>query len=141
MARSGPPSPQRWAPAVRSKLALPARPDSAAAHVAAVTFGVDARGISAVARNHIELISGGLAVFLEAGIAADARFLSTIPIGSFAGAALTLVPWLLSGGTLHLHHGFDPPVFAAQSGTTRPDMLTLPAPALAPLAEAGVLDA
>src|SRR6185436_7538823 len=43
--------------------AMPARSD-AAAHVAAVTFDVDARGLNPVARNHIEIISGGLAVFL-----------------------------------------------------------------------------
>jgi len=118
--------------------AMPARSD-AAAHVAAVTFDVDARGLNPVARNHIEIISGGLAVFLESGITSDAHLLSTVPISSFAGMALTLVPWLLSGGTLHLHHGFDPTIFAAQRGATECNLLALPAPAVPALVDAGVL--
>ncbi|HET7912794.1 MAG TPA: class I adenylate-forming enzyme family protein, partial [Pseudolabrys sp.] len=116
-----------FAPGDTDAAAMPVRPDSAATHVAAITFGVDARGIAPAARNHTEFISGGLAVFLEAGIAPNACLLSTIPISSFAGAALTLVPWLLSGGTLHLHHGFDSTAFAAQRDTAHCDMLALPA--------------
>jgi hypothetical protein len=119
--------------------ALPPRAASAAAHLAAITFDVDTRGIGPVARNHIEIISGGLAVFLESGVAADAHLLSTIPISSFTGVALTLAPWLLSGGTLHLHHGFEPATFATQCDTTSYSMLALPAPALPALAEARML--
>jgi hypothetical protein len=108
--------------------ATPVRPDAAAAHVAAITFGVDARGATPMARNHIELISGGLAIVLEGGIESDARLLSTVPIGSFAGLALTLMPWLLSGATLHLHHGFEPLTFGAQRDATDFDAMTLPSP-------------
>lgn len=116
------------------------RSDPAAAHVAAVTFGVDGRGIVPVARSHIEFISGGLAVFLESGLAPDAEFLSTIPISTFAGMALTVVPWLLSGGTLHLQHGFDPGAFSTQRNTIKCSMMTLPAPVLPVLSAAGLLD-
>lgn len=117
----------------------PVRPDAAAAHVAAITFGVDVRGATPMARNHIELISGGLAIVLEGGIASDARLLSTVPVGSFAGLALTLMPWLLSGGTLHLHHGFEPLTFGAQRDATDFDAITLPAAALPAVAAAGLL--
>lgn len=119
--------------------AAPVRPDSAPAHVAAITFGVEARGIVPMARNHIELVSGGLAIMLEGGIAPDARLLSTIPIGSFAGLALTLMPWLLSGGTLHLHHGFEPLAFFAQRSATAFDAMTLPAAAVPAMAAAGLV--
>jgi hypothetical protein len=119
--------------------ALPPRPDSAASHLAAITFDIDARGVNPAARNHTEIISGGLAVFLESAIAPDAHLLSTIPISSFAGLALTLAPWLLSGGTLHLHHGFDATAFAAQCGAAAYSMLVFPAPALRALTESGVL--
>ncbi|HZP69224.1 MAG TPA: class I adenylate-forming enzyme family protein [Pseudolabrys sp.] len=112
------------------------RSESAAAHVAAVTFNVGALGAIPVARNHIELISGGVAVLLESGVTQDARLLSTIPVSTFAGMALTLVPWLLSGGTLHLHHGFDLSAFAAQLDAAKCAMLTLPAPALASFGDA-----
>jgi AMP-binding enzyme len=115
------------------------RPGPAAAHVAAITFGLDAKGFVPMARSHVELVAAGLETFLEAGAAADTSLLSTIPIGSFAGLALTLVYWLLSGGALHLHHGFDPDTFDAQSGLLTGGTVVLPASALASIAEAGLL--
>ncbi len=115
------------------------RPGPAAAHVAAITFDVTGDGFVPVARSQSELIAGGLAVFREAGIAENATILSTIPAVSFAGIALTLMPWLLAGGTLALHHGFDPAVFAEQSRAHEPCSVVLPGPALALLADAGLL--
>lgn len=117
-----------------------ARPGHAAAHVAVVTFDVTADGLVPVARSHRELIAGGLTAYLEGGLAADATILSTVPLGSFAGLALTLVPWLLAGETLALHHGFDPAVFAEQIRAHNPGAVVLPGPALTPLADAGLLD-
>ena len=112
------------------------RPGHPAAHVAVVTFD----GVVPVARSHRELIAGGLGAFLEGGLAADATILSTIPLGSLAGIALTLVPWLLAGGTLVLHHSFDPAVLAEQTRVHNPSAVVLPGPALTPLADAGLLD-
>ena len=116
-----------------------ARPGHAAAHVAAITFDVTGDGLIPVARSQSELIAGGLAVFREAGIAAEATILSTIPAASFAGFALTMVPWLLAGGTLALHHGFDPAAFAEQGRAPDVATVVLPGPALTPLADAGLL--
>jgi hypothetical protein len=116
-----------------------ARPGHAAAHVAAITFDVTGDGLIPVARSQSELIAGGLAVFLEGGLAQDANFLSAIPLGSFAGIALTMVPWLLAGGTLALHHGFDPAAFAEQCRAHDTSTVVLPGPAVAPLADAGLL--
>lgn len=118
----------------------PARSGNAAAHVAAVSFDVGAEGLVPVARNHLELIAGGLAALLEGGIAQDATILSTIPLGSFAGISLTVLPWLLSGGTLSLHHAFDPVTFAAQCRAQDGGAVVLPGPALGALAQAGCLD-
>ncbi len=95
-------------------------------------------GLVPVARSHVELIAGGLAAFLEGDLPRDTPLLSTIPIASFAGIALTMLPWLFSGGTLRLHHGFDPDVFAAQVRRTRDGAVVLPRPRLQPLAEAGL---
>jgi hypothetical protein len=117
----------------------PARPGNAAAHVTTVSFDVGADGIIPVARNHMELIAGGLAAYLESGAALDTTILSAIPLGSFAGIALTVLPWLLSGGTLALHHAFDPDTFAAQCRTQDGGTLVLPGSALSPLTEAGHL--
>ncbi len=121
-------------------VAPPPRPGNAAAHVAVVTFDVGGDNVVPVARNHIELIAGGLGPFRETGATPDAPILSPIPLGSFAGVAVTLMPWLLGGGTLHLHHAFDPAVLAAQSHDQIGGSIVLPGPALMPLAEAGHLD-
>jgi hypothetical protein len=116
-----------------------ARPGHAAAHVAAITFDVTGDGLVPVARSQSALIAGGLAAFLEGGLAQDTTILSAIPLGSFAGIVLTLVPWLLAGGTLALHHGFDPAVFAEQCRAHDSSAVILPGPTLAPLADAGLL--
>lgn len=115
------------------------KPGPAAAHIAAITFGLDAKGRMPMARSHVELVAAGLETFLETGAALETQQLSTIPIGSFAGIALTVMPWLLSGGTLHLHHGFDPGAFAAQCGTFDDGTVILPAAAITAIAEAGLL--
>ncbi len=114
------------------------RAGPAAAHIGAITFDLD---LLPVARSHVELVAGGLETFLEAGSAADGPTLSTIPIGSFAGISLTLLHWLLSGGSLHLHHGFDPDVFAVQCREAGAATIMLPAAAVSPIADAGFLDA
>ena len=112
------------------------RPGPAAAHVAAITFDLDFRP---VARSHIELVAGGLETFLEAGSAAEAPTLSTIPASSFAGVSLALLHWLLSGGSLHLHHGFDPNVFGAQSLECKGAAVVLPAATVSAAADARLL--
>jgi hypothetical protein len=111
------------------------RSGNAATHIAVVTFDVGPDGVRAVARNHSELIAGGLAPHLENGAPLDAAHLSTIPLGSFAGLALTMMPWLLGGGTLNLHHGFDPDTFAAQCRMQNDGAVVLPGPVLASLAQ------
>src|SRR5262249_2183360 len=85
-----------------------------AAHLAMITWDVGADGLFPVARSHAELIAGGLAVVLESGIPHDPVLLSTLAMSSFAGFATAMMPWLIRGGTLALHHPFDPDVFAAQ---------------------------
>ena len=115
------------------------RPGSAAAHLAAVTFGVDANGFIPMARSHAELTAGGLAPFLECGAPPGENFLSTIPISSFAGLAVSLMPWLLSGGSLNLHQGFDPDTFGAQLRTLQEGVVILPASAMIALEQSNFL--
>ena len=126
-----------FAPEQSDFLQPSARPGTAACHAALVTIDVGTDGLRAMARNHNELIAGGLAPYLEGGAAQDASVLSTIPLGSFAGVALSVVPWLLGGGTLNLHHAFDPETFAQQCRMQDGGIIVLPGSALAPLVEAG----
>lgn len=116
------------------------RGGQASEHVAVVTFDVAVSGLTPVARSHSELISGGLALAYEIGVGPDLSILAAIPPSSFAGLAVTLVPWLFGGGTLSLHHGFDAATFAAQIRGTI-NTAILPGPALGPIAKAGHLAA
>jgi hypothetical protein len=115
------------------------RAGNAADHVAVVTFDVMTDGLVAVARSHTQLMAGGSAVFLEAGAVRSVNILSAIPISSFAGLAAALLPWLLEGGTLSLHHGFAPAPFAAQCEAHSGGMIVLPGPALPAIAAAGFI--
>jgi len=112
----------------------PQRTRNAAAHVAAWTFAGGADGAAPVAHDHAALAAAGTRVWQAAGLGADAPLLSTIPLGSPAGLTVTLPAWLAGGGALHLHHGFDAEVFAAQAAALDGSMIAVPGPALAPLA-------
>jgi hypothetical protein len=111
------------------------------ANLAAVTWDVATNGPVPVGRSGAELIAGGFAVLLESRMPQDAVILSTIPLGSFGGIAMTLVPWLLVGGTLALHHPFDCATFAAQCRDLHCDAVVVPGPLVSPLAAAGYLPA
>jgi hypothetical protein len=115
------------------------REGNPAAHVALVSFDVTPAGLIAVARNHAELIAGGRAALLEGGIEPNAKLLGCCATGSFAGLALTVVPWLLSGGTLSLHHGFDADAFATQCREDCCDTVVVPGPLVPQLDDAGLL--
>ena len=103
---------------------------------AAISFDVTTEGFRAVPRTHLSLIAGGLAVFLESNVAQGARMLSAFAPSSFAGLTSSLLVWLLSGGTLSLHHPFDGDVFEQQINEDRCDTLVAPAPLALRLAEA-----
>ncbi len=125
-----------FAPAAPGFEQPPARSGDAAAHVAVVTFDEGAGGICAMARSQRQLIAGGLGPYLASGAAQDGKLLSAIPSASFAGLSLTLLPWLLGGGTLNLHHAFDPDTFAEQARAQDGGSVVVPGPALAQLNDA-----
>jgi AMP-binding enzyme len=104
------------------------RDADAAAHLAVVTFEMSEAGPVPVARRHLELLAGGMTVLLESRLQQDANIFSAIAPASFAGLCLTLMPWLLSGGALALHHPFDAQVIARQLFDENCATLILPAP-------------
>lgn len=115
----------------------PVLPD--ARRPAIISFDVTPDGFRAIPRNHLQLISGGLAVFLEAGLPQGARLLSSIAPASFGGFSSTVVTWLLSGGSLALHHPADLQVLEQQIVNEHHDTLIAPAPLALRLAESGTL--
>ena len=115
----------------------PAPPD--ARKPAIISFDVTPEGFRAIPRNHLQLISGGIAIFLEAGLPQGARLLSSIAPCSFAGFVSSVVAWLLSGGSLALHHPADLQVLESQIVDEHHDTLIAPAPLALRLAESGTL--
>jgi len=122
----------------RDATPAPRRIGNPAVHAAVATFDVTTEGPQPILRNHRELIDTARDIVRDSALAADARLLSTIPAGSYAGLSLALVPWLLTGGTLALHHGFDAVTFARQAHGQ--DVIVLPGPMVAPLSDARCLD-
>ena len=87
----------------------------------------DSEGFRPVPRAHLSLIAGGLAMSLESDVPQGATMLSAFAPMSFAGLASSLVVWLLSGGTLVLHHPFDEDVLEQQINDQACDTLIAPA--------------
>ena len=102
---------------------------------ALITFDVTADGFRAVPRTHLNLIAGGLAVFLEARVPQGANLMSAFTPSSFAGLTSSLLVWLLSGGRLILHHPFDGDVLERQINDDSCDTIVAPAPMALRLAE------
>jgi len=115
------------------------RDNNPAAHTAVVTFETTAEGPVAVARNHAHLIAGGRAIVTEAPLRDGAAILATCGGSSFAGLSAGLLSWLVTGGTLSLHHPFDPAAFAAQCAADAPDTVVLPGAMAQRFAQAGLL--
>jgi hypothetical protein len=113
-----------------------ARSVNPAAHTAVITWDVGGERPVPVARNHFELLAAGAAVTLEGRIEPNAVILSSLTLPSLAGLGLGLVPWLLVGGALALHHPFDDATFLAQCGAERPAVAIVPAPLALRLDEA-----
>jgi hypothetical protein len=116
------------------------REGNAAAHLAVINFEIGEDGPVPVARRHLELLAGGMCVLSGGRFQPHASVLSTIAPASFAGISLTLVPWLLTGGTLLLHHAFDADLFAMQQRDERCGTLILPAPVIFRFADTGLFD-
>jgi hypothetical protein len=105
---------------------------------AIISFDVTADGFRAVPRTHLSLIAGGLALSLESDVQQGTTLMSAFAPSSFAGLASSIVVWLLSGGTLVLHHPFDGDVLEQQVVRYSCDTLVAPAPLALRLDELGL---
>jgi len=94
---------------------------------AIISFDVTSEGFRAVPRTHLSVIAGGLALSLESDVSQPATVMSAFAPSSFAGLASSLAIWLLSGGTLALHHPFDGDALEQQIREHDCDTLVAPA--------------
>ncbi len=88
-------------------------PETAGAHLAAITAEGRATGHVAVARSHAELIAAGRAAGEALALDADSVLASPLALDNAAGLSAVLVPWLLAGCRLDLHPPFAARVFQA----------------------------
>lgn len=101
-----------------------------------ISFDLTSEGLRVVPRTQMQIIAGGLAIFLGADVAPGTRMLSAVMPSSFAGVCASTVTWLLSGGSLALHHPFEMETLLAQLTDERCEMLVAPAPLALRLAAA-----
>lgn len=92
-----------------------------------ITFDVAADGLRVVPRTQLQLIAGGLSVFLGAALAPSPRLMSAVMPSSFAGLCMSLMPWLLCGDSLSLHHPLEPETLVSQMASDRCATLLAPA--------------
>jgi hypothetical protein len=94
---------------------------------AMISFDVTVDGFRPVPRTHLQLIAGGLALSLESDVPQGATIMSAFAPSSFAGMTCSMMVWLLTGGTLALHHPFDGEVLEQQINEHHCDTLIAPA--------------
>jgi hypothetical protein len=94
---------------------------------AIISFDVTSEGFRAVPRTHLSVIAGGLALSIESDVPQGASMMSAFAPSSFAGLSSSLAVWLLSGGTMVLHHPFDGEVLEQQIREHRCETLVAPA--------------
>jgi hypothetical protein len=111
-----------------------------AAHVAVITWDVCADGLVPVARSHFEVLAAGAAITLESRLDQNMVILSSLALPSFAGLAAAVMPWLLVGGTLALHHPFDHVAFAQQCKAEQGQVIVVPGALALRLADSGVFN-
>jgi len=116
------------------------RPVNPAAHVAVITWDVCADGLVPVARSHFEVLAAGAAITLESRLEQNMVILSSLALPSFAGLASAVMPWLLVGGTLALHHPFDHVAFAQQCKAEQCQAIVVPAALAMRLADLGMFN-
>jgi len=102
---------------------------------AVITFDMTADGFRPVPRTHLNLIAAGLALVLESDMPQGSAVISAFLPSSFAGLTASLVAWLLSGGTLGLHHPFDGDLLEQEINEHQCDALIAPAQLALRLAE------
>ncbi|MBY0382356.1 MAG: acyl--CoA ligase [Xanthobacteraceae bacterium] len=112
-----------------------------ARRAAIASFDVTKDGMIAIPRSHLNLIAGGLAISMQSGVPQGAKILSTMLPSSFAGLVSSVVLWLLTGGSLSLHHPFDPACLDEQIRADQCDTLVVPGQLALRMSEAQTIDA
>lgn len=99
--------------------------------VAIITWnGVESPDLMVMPRSHNQLISAGLTVLLETSLEDKSSILCPFTLSSLSALGGFLVPWILTGGSLHIHQPFSWDCFKQQLDREQPTYTGLPPAAM-----------
>lgn len=96
-------------------------------HVAAITFTETAEGLMPVPRCHASWIAAAMRPAADLRLGPGERMLSPFMLSQTTGLVGALLPCLMTGATLILHHPFDLYALEAQLETHKPTVAAIPA--------------
>ncbi|WP_106754238.1 AMP-binding protein [Pannonibacter carbonis] len=100
----------------------------AAEHTATITWSRNRLAATPVTRSHNQWIAAGFMPYLETRLEDGAQIIVPYALSGLTGLGAGLVPWLLSNGTLHLHHPTALARLAAHADEVQADYVLLPGP-------------
>lgn len=103
------------------------RPD-AADHTATICWSRSGEENVPVTRCHNHWISAAKLVINEAHIKEGSRIVVPYSLSGLTGLGAGLVPWLMTGGTLHLHHPTSLENLAVHANQVKADIVMTPGP-------------
>lgn len=115
--------------------------DNKANHVATICWaGGDSITPCPVPRSHNQWIAAGMMSLLECDIDESAIILCPYPLNGLVAIGAFMVPWLMSGATLVLHHPFDAETLVEQLRQECPTFAGLPPAVIDMLKAQGVFE-
>lgn len=103
------------------------RPNSAE-HTATVTWSRNGAEPMPVTRSHNQWIAAGFMPYLETRLPDGASIVVPYAFSGMTGVGAGMVPWLLSGGTMHLHHPTSLQRLAVHAEAVEADYVLTPGP-------------
>ncbi len=104
--------------------------------VAIITWnGIESPDLMPMPRSHNHLISAGLTVLLEASLENQGSILCPFNLSGLSALGSFFVPWILTGGCLHIHQPYDWSCFKQQLELEQPSFTGLPPAALTNLCD------
>lgn len=102
--------------------------DASADHVATICWSRSGSETAPVARSHGHWTAAARHLLSEADPGSGHRFLVPYALSGLTGIGAGLMPWLMTGGTLHLHHPTSLNLLTAHANDVEADYVLTPGP-------------
>lgn len=107
---------------------LPQPRDEASDHIATISWSRSSKDTVAVTRSHNHWMAAAQMIMSETGLKEGASVLVPYALSGLTGLGGGLAPWLMCGGTLHLHHPTSLPGLARHANSVSADYILAPGP-------------